>query len=72
MKWIRSCVAVLSIALFGCSSADRHTGSPAPATQGAGAPATGPAPMPDPAERQILGDVVQLTHNFDKAGEGYF
>ena len=37
-----------------------------------GAPTTGPAPVPDPAERQILTDVVQLTRGFDKAGEGYF
>src|SRR5689334_15585779 len=76
MKRFRSCVAVLSMLVFGCSSADRHSAAPASSTagvhSGTGAPTTGPAPVPDPAERQILTDVVQLTHGFDKAGEGYF
>jgi len=76
MKWFRSSVAVLAITFAGCST-DRHAGTSGPSTAAgahptAGAPATGPAPVPDPAEGQILSDVVQLTRGFDKAGEGYF
>src|SRR3954447_15924879 len=79
MKWPRSCVAVLSIAFAGCAPDRQQAGSGTQSAPAAAAhastgapPTTGPAPVPDAAERQILTDVVQLTHGFDKAGEGYF
>lgn len=64
---------ILSLLLAGCA-ADSMASKAGPSTRPATTPATTAAvpPTPDPAERQFLTGVVQLTDGFEKAGEGYF